>query len=73
MLAFGSRITIVSCNTPELVLNRRIGDKTNDSEYIFWEDFELSSSPGLHGRGAGWDMIPPEVRQLWTEVLPPQA
>ena len=28
---------------------------------LLQEGFGLSSSPGLHGRGAGWDVILPEV------------
>ena len=31
------------------------------------EGFELLSSPGLRGRGAGRDMIPPKTRWLRTE------
>ena len=42
-------------------------------QYIFQEGFGLSSSPGLHRRGAGQDMILPKVRWPQTEVLPIQA
>ena len=40
---------------------------------LLQEGFGLSSSPRLRGRGAGRDVILPEVRQPWTEVLPIQA
>ena len=29
--------------------------------HLLQEGFKLSSSPGLHGRGAGWDVIVPIV------------
>ena len=39
---------------------------TNLHQYIFYcifqEGIQLSSSLGLHGRGAGWDMIPPKAK-----------
>ena len=37
---------------------------------FFREGFVLSSSPGLHKRGAGWDMIPPEVNGCIGYLLP---
>ena len=40
---------------------------------LLQEGFSLSSSPRLHGRGAGQNVIPPEVRWLQTEGLPIQA
>ena len=41
--------------------------------HFLQEGLRLSSSPGVHGRGAGWDMVPPKVRWRLTEVLPIQA
>ena len=37
--------------------------------HLLQEGFGLSSSPRLHGRGAGQDMILPKVRWPWTKVL----
>ena len=39
---------------------------------LLQEGFGLSSSPRLHGKGAGRDVIPPKVKWPRIEVLPIQ-